>query len=122
MAYRTTEKAHWIHVEYLDEIDSFDLIEQASEEAFMQSLARKKKVIYDYSSVTKVDLNDDQIKQLAALGRLHGSLHEHIDVAVVLKSERGLDKAKLYQSASHDSQWQVTICMTLAEAEQVLSV
>ena len=121
MGYRTTEKTDWIHVEYLNEVDSFDLIEQASDEGFREALSRKKKVIYDYSCVTKVDLNDDQVAQLAALGRLHGSLHEHVDVAVVLKSHRGLEKARLYQTAAEGSEWQVHICMNLEEAEHLFA-
>ena len=120
MGYRVTMHSDWIHVEYLEQVDSLDIVEQASDESFRKALADKRKVMYDYTHATKVSLNEDALKELATLGKFHGSLHDRIDVAVIVFTKAGLEKARIYKNATSNSCWHVELFQSFTKAKDWL--
>ena len=120
MAHRLTLKDNWIHVEYFDVVDSFDVIEQLAQPQFRDGLARFQRVIFDYSDATEINFDDEDMKQFATLGRILGGMHDKVIVAIVLMSPERLENAEKYKEASTTPSWDVTVCFNLDEAEQVM--
>lgn len=121
MAYRVTYHSDWIHVEYLDVVDGFDVLNQYRQVKFHQAMHSIKKIIFDYTHAVEVNLSIEDTDSFVTLAKVQ-SCFSVIHVAVVPKFQDGLERAEHYKARLADSNWRVNIATSLAHAKTLLNI
>ena len=121
MGYRVTYKPHWVHVEYHDYIDAYEVIKQINDDDFWEHLSSLKKVIFDYTHAKEVVITLDDLKHFASIARIQANLIGPVDVVSVITNPDRMDNARAYKKYAESPNWRVHITNSTEEAENLLS-
>lgn len=120
MSYQITYHPGWIHVEYMDDVDAYDIITQANDPAFLNELEKVKTVFYDYSNVRRISFNEEDLKGFATMAKVKGSLIGPINAITMISPDGDIDDVKAYKHYAECPEWQVHIAATMAEAQALI--
>ena len=121
MGYKVDYKPHWIHVEYYDYVDAYEVIRQINDEVFWASLSRLKKVVFDYTHAGQIQISLEDLKHFAAIARGQADLIGPVDVVAVITNPDRMENALTYKKYSESPNWRVYITTSLEQAESLLN-
>lgn len=115
MAFETHYYDKWVHVKFTGRVDAYDVILQNQQDDFLDALAEKTGVVFDYSQATHIALSKDDIRGFSTLGNVQANLLGALRV-VILTQEAGTRDAQSYKEGVRAADWHVLVTTSMDEA------
>ncbi|MCC2617974.1 hypothetical protein LJ739_17100 [Aestuariibacter halophilus] len=114
VAFCIVENIVWVR--FSGHIDALDLIQLSADDNYLESLRKYRRVIFDYSQATSVNMGFEEIRQLSTITRVECNFTEHLHGAIVPLDDAGWIRAKRYAETVKPYGWEMVIVDSTEQA------
>lgn len=120
MPYKVFEEDDHVYVKFSHCVDALDIVKITADPAFINPFRTKRKVIHDFSFAKSVDIDMQEIGEIAVLSNVESNFTESLTAIVIPFDMGALQRIKALGKAIRNEKWIVNIAKDYEQAKTLL--